>query len=94
MVKSAELTKSERLMDFETVAFVPVTVRVKFPGTDVGLAVSVRVDAPGGMTGLGDRFTATPGAVVVAPKKTGELSPFTERTVIVMLVAEPLRSFG
>lgn len=93
-LKSAEATVSERLMDLEIVPFAPMTVRVKFPVAAVGLAVSVRMDVAGGRTTLAEKLGVTPSPVVVAPRATGELSPFIERTVIVMLVEEPLTSLG
>ena len=93
-LKSAEMTVSERVMDLEIVPFVPVMVRGKLPATAVGLAFSVSMEVSGGTTTLGEKLAVTPSAVVVAPKVMGELSPFTERTVIEMLVEEPLRSLG
>lgn len=93
-LKSAEMTVSERVMDLEIVPFVPVTVSVKLPGAATGLAFSVSMDVAGGTTTLGEKLAVTPSAVVVAPKVMGELSPFIERTVIEMVVEEPLKSLG
>lgn len=87
-------TRSQTLMARAVVMLVPETVRVKFPVVAVGLAPIVRVEVPGGVTGLLERVAVIPLGRPEAVRVTGDFSPLTEPTEIVMTDEEPWATLG